>query len=145
MSDTALFQVNGGISGADVRRGGGGMMTETIEASEYAALVKKPPKYGNRKTEVDGHLFDSAAEARRYGELKLLLDAGKIERLTLQPRYTLYGSDGEKVCTYVADFTYLEDGAWKVEDVKGVKTAVYRIKKKLMKADYGIDVIEIAP
>ena len=121
-------------------------MNETIEAAEYAAMATKPRKYRNEPVEIDGHTFASKAEGRRYEELKMMLDAGKIERLTLQPRYDLYGDGGMKVATYVADFTYLEDGVWRVEDVKSpaTKTPVYRLKKKLMLACYGIDVIEIA-
>lgn len=103
-------------------------------------------KYGAIKTEVDGLVFASKAEARRYGELRLLERAGKIAGLELQPRYRLV-VNGVLIGTYVGDFRYEEDTAEPfdpevVEDVKGVKTPVYRLKKKLMKAIYGIEIRE---
>lgn len=97
--------------------------------------MKRTPKYRNRKTEVDGITFASKAEARRYGELKLLEKAGEIENLILQPRYRLR-VEGANVGTYVGDFFYLEDGRPVVEDVKGVETAVFRLKAKMFRATY---------
>lgn len=96
-------------------------------------------KYGARKTTVDGIVFDSAKEARRYGELKLLQRAGKITDLKLQPRYKLV-----QTVTYVADFAYYdrEKGMNIVEDVKGFKTPVYKRKKKLMKEQLRIEILE---
>jgi len=99
-------------------------------------------KYGNKKTVVDNIVFDSMKEAARYGELKLLEKAGKIDLLELQPKFRLE-VNGEKICTYIADFQYDDDGHTVVEDVKGVKTAIYRLKKKLVKAIFGIDIQEI--
>jgi hypothetical protein len=99
-------------------------------------------KYGARKTEVDGITFDSAKEAKRYGELKLLERAGEIAELELQPKYDLTVK-GQKVCTYKADFRYFEHGCEVVEDVKGMRTPVYRLKKKLMKACHGIEIREV--
>ena len=99
-------------------------------------------KYGNKKTVVDNITFDSMKEAARYGELKLLEKAGKIDLLELQPKFRLE-VNGEKICTYIADFQYDDDGHTVVEDVKGVKTAIYRLKKKLVKAIFGIDIQEI--
>ena len=100
-------------------------------------------KYRAIRTEVDGHVFASKAEARRYQELKLMERAGLIEALRLQPRYPLH-VNGRLICTYVADFAYtdLEHGEAVVEDVKGVRTPVYNLKKKLMKALYQIDITE---
>ena len=97
-------------------------------------------KYGAIRTEVDGIKFASKREAKRYGELKLLERAGKIHNLTVQPRFDLV-VHGTNICTYVGDFRYLEDG-WIVEDVKGVRTSVYRIKAKLMLACHGIKIKE---
>jgi hypothetical protein len=110
--------------------------------------VGKPHKYGAVATEVDGIRFASKAEARRYGQLKLLEKAGRISDLKLQPRFPLT-VEGVKVGTYVGDFQYTEigsDGAAKArvtEDVKGVKTPLYVLKRKLVKAIYGIDILEI--
>jgi hypothetical protein len=67
--------------------------------------------------------------------------AGEIHCLELQPRYPLI-VNGEKVGTYVADFRYFEGDTLRVEDVKGILTPVYRLKKKLVKALYQIDILE---
>jgi hypothetical protein len=102
------------------------------------------PKYNNKKTELDGIIFDSKKEAKRYWELKLLEKAGKIEKLKLQPAFELKVNN-EKICTYKADFEYIDRSKYNVvvvEDVKGVKTPVYNLKKKLMKAIYKIDIFE---
>ncbi len=103
----------------------------------------KAPKYGNRRTVVDGVAFASAKEARRYSELRLLERAGNLSELVLQPRFPLV-VNGEKICTYVADFSYrpLRSDTLTIEDVKGVKTPIYNLKKRLMKAVHGIEVRE---
>lgn len=103
--------------------------------------VDEMNKYSARKTEVDGYLFDSQAEAVRYGELKMLEKNGDIRQLEIHPIYPLI-VNGKKICKYEADFQYLEKGKTVVEDVKGFRTAVYRLKKKLMKAVYNIDILE---
>jgi hypothetical protein len=104
-------------------------------------LLGKRSKYGAVKTVVDGITFDSKKEAARYQELKLL----KVEALVLQPEYELR-VNGELICKYRADFRYMDkkNGLWipVIEDCKGVKTAVYRLKKKLMLACYGIHILE---
>ena len=108
--------------------------------------VKIPPpsKFGNKKTQVMGILFASKKEAERYLELKALQDAGWIKNLQLQERFLLIAATpGEKACSYVADFSYYCQGEKIVEDVKGVKTPVYRIKKKLMLEKFGIKIKEI--
>ena len=99
--------------------------------------VARKHKYNARPTIVDGITFASAKEARRYGELKLLQMAGKISQLQLQPRYKLVIEE-----TYIADFRYLENGETVVEDVKGVLTAAYKRKRKAMKKQYGVTILE---
>lgn len=99
-------------------------------------------KYGARKTVVDGITFASAKEAKRYGELKLMERAGLIQGLALQPRFPLRVND-QLIATYVADFLFDEAGETVVEDVKGVRTPVYRLKKKLMKAIHGVEIVEV--
>jgi hypothetical protein len=102
-------------------------------------------KYKAIRTEVDGITFASKKEAKRYQELKLLEKAGQIFNLALQPRFDIYVGD-TKVCTYVGDFKYTLpgiDGPWIIEDVKGVKTPVYNLKKKMMRAMYGIEIKEV--
>lgn len=107
-------------------------------------------KFRAKPTIVHGFRFASKAEARRYEELLLLGQAGEIRNLELQPRFDL-DVDGVKVATYVADFAYEERiGAgpaigWRhvVEDVKGVKTPMYRLKKKFAETQHSIRIREI--
>ncbi len=101
-------------------------------------------KYGNRKTVVDGIKFDSKAEAERYKELKLLEKAGLIKNLILQPEFLLldkfkYNGKTERAIKYIADFKYFDvaRGVYVVEDVKGVETEVFKIKRKLFLKQYG--------
>ncbi len=90
-------------------------------------------KYSAIKTVIDGITFASKKEAGRYSELRLLDRAGQIKALELQPKFPLI-VNGTKVCTYIADFAYQEGGKYVVEDVKGMKTPAYRIKRKLLLA-----------
>lgn len=98
-------------------------------------------KYRNKKVIVDGEEFDSKKEGNRYKELKLLLKAGKISNLELQPRFLL--QDGFKKngrtfrkIEYIADFKYIENGKTIVEDVKGMQTDVFKIKHKIFEKVY---------
>ena len=106
--------------------------------------MRRPSKFGAVKTTVDGIEFDSKAEARRYGELKLLERAGKIKNLERQPRYDLE-VNGVKIGFYKADFRYWDQATSQhvVEDVKGMRTPVFAIKAKLMKALHRVEIVEI--
>lgn len=95
-------------------------------------------KYRAKKTNVDGIEFDSKREADRYCELKLLEKANEIRNLELQPRFLLQDKFKDKTGTthrkieYVADFMYVDkDNKKIVEDVKGMMTDVYKLKKKM--------------
>jgi hypothetical protein len=100
-------------------------------------------KYNARSVAIDGHRFASAAEGRRYATLVALERAGRIAGLELQPRFDCVVA-GVKICAYVADFRYRRDGAEVVEDVKGVRTALYRLKRKLAEACHpGLVITEI--
>lgn len=107
-------------------------------------------KFGAVKKVVDDVKFDSTKEANRYAQLKLLVRAGKIKDLRLQVRYDLIPkqkfSDGSSMVGtyYLADFVYFDcdKGCEVVEDSKGAKTAVYQIKRKLMKLILDIEVYE---
>ena len=91
-------------------------------------------KYNNVKQVVDGFKFDSKKESIRYLELREKQKHGIIKYLKI---------NGVKVCKYIADFVYYKHGSGIiVEDVKGVKTAIYRLKKKLMKAVHKIEIKE---
>ena len=106
----------------------------------------KTTKYRNRKTTYKGIEFDSQKEKNRYQELLLLERAGEIRRIELQPRYDLV-VNGHKLGFYRGDFRYEEvaTGAVIIEDVKSpaTKTAVYQLKKKLVRALYGIEIREV--
>ena len=96
------------------------------------------------KVELDGKKFDSRKEANRYCELKILQRAGKISDLKLQVPFVLIDkSDKGRAIRYIADFVYIEQGHTVVEDVKGVKTDVYKLKKRLMAERYGIEIVEV--
>ena len=100
-------------------------------------------KFRAKATHCDGHRFASKAEARRYGELRSLQQAGVISHLELQPSFPLIVG-GVVVCTYRGDFRYLENGKSVTEDVKGFATAEYKLKRKLLLATHpGIDHREI--
>lgn len=105
----------------------------------------KRNKYRNQSVVLDGIRFASKREASRYLALSLLGKAGKIRDLKLQVRFKL-SCNGLHITTYVADFTYDEwaDDDWRpvVEDVKGVRTDVYKLKRKLMLAVYGVEIRE---
>lgn len=119
-----------------------------------------PGKYGNKKTTVDGIIFDSKKEAKRYKELSLMERAGKISDLQRQVKYVLIppqrepdtiGKKGgihkgkliERECTYVADFVYQENGQTIVEDTKGFRTKDYLLKRKMMLYFHGIQIREV--
>lgn len=98
-------------------------------------------KYGARKTPCGEHIHDSAREAARCGDLRLMEKGGLIADLLNQPIFRIE-VNGVHVCDYKADFSYWENGDTVIEDVKGVRTAVYRLKRKLMKAAHGIAIRE---
>lgn len=122
----------------------------------------KSNKYSNKKIEVDGIIFHSKREAKRYKELLLLEQAGAISNLERQVKYVLIptqreletvGARGgihkgkviEKECAYYADFVYFDREKQEivVEDTKGMRTTDYVIKRKLMLYRHGIRIREI--
>lgn len=98
-------------------------------------------KYSNKKTQVDMYVFDSALEAKRYRQLALLEKAGEIKNLKLQVPFLLQESFRKNGKTYrkieyISDFVYEENGKTIVEDTKGMKTDVFKIKQKLFEYKY---------
>jgi Protein of unknown function (DUF1064) len=87
--------------------------------------------------------FASKKESARYDELCLMQKAGLIAELKTQVRF-IFTIGGIDICTYVADFTYIDLASGKkiVEDVKGYRTNVYKIKARLMLAVHGIEILE---
>lgn len=114
------------------------------KANKTSLKQAKKSKYRAVKTEIDGITFDSKREAKRYQELRLLERAGEIENLRLQVAYELIEkSKYGRSIKYVADFVYERNGDQIVEDAKGVRTPVYRLKKRLMAEKYGIKIEEV--
>lgn len=119
-------------------------------------------KYRNTKTAVNGEIFDSRKEARRYSELLILQRAGEISGLQRQVKYVLIpsqrepdavgkrggivkGKTLEREVSYIADFVYTDKrtGETVVEDSKGMRTKDYIIKRKLMLYVHGVRVKEV--
>ena len=106
------------------------------------------PKYGNKKSvAADGTEFDSRAEHRRWVHLCHLQAAGLISGLRRQVDYELVksvkfhdASRAKPAIRYVADFVYVEKGVEVIEDVKGVLTPEFKLKRHLMKAMLGLEV-----
>lgn len=109
------------------------------------ALVSK---YGNKKSvAADGTQFDSRAEHRRWVHLCHLQAAGLISGLRRQVAYELVksvkfndASRAKPAIRYVADFVFMEKGVEVIEDVKGVLTPEFKLKRHLMKAMLGLEV-----
>ena len=115
---------------------------KTTEAATLRGQFRRS-KYGAIRTTVDGIVFASKAEARRYGELRLMEKAGQISNLELQPRLSI-SIKGIHICNVLFDFLYFTGGpgTWQdhYEDVKGRDNALSRLKRKLVEAQYGIKV-----
>lgn len=119
-------------------------MGQRMSLAEYRK-IKKPKrksKYGNRKVELDGIVFDSVAESKYYQQLKWLESNKQILFFRIQPRYRLqdgFEKDGKKhrAIDYIADFEiHRIDGSIEVVDVKGALTEVFKIKQKLFEMKY---------
>lgn len=103
---------------------------------------------GKKAREFDGHKFDSLAELARYKDLKVLIKRKEIHGLAVHVKFPLVGGWKDKpsiVTNYEADFVYFisKTGKMVVEDVKGHITSIYRLKKKWLKMQDGIEIVEI--
>ena len=156
------------LTSADLARLGPKAQKQVLDKLAGTQKQKKR-KYGNRKVVRDGIKFDSEREAARFAELKVLRAMGRIRDLRLQVNFTLVEGyttiEGERIkpMVYRADFTYERatepdftyeratepdcNGTvyWlrEVEDVKGMRTKEYQLKKKLMREKYGITIREV--
>jgi len=105
-------------------------------------------KYNAKGEHIDGFWFASAAEGKRYLQLKAMQEQGKIEGLELQPKFPIT-INSKPITTYRGDFRYaVLDERHRiervvVEDVKGMVTDVYALKKKMGEASYAISINEI--
>lgn len=105
--------------------------------------LRTKSKFGNKPTKVSAGTADSKGEAKRFEDLKLLEMAGEIKNLKFHPKYDIE-INGVKICSYEADSSYYDMRRFMqvVEDAKGCRTEVFKLKKRLMLAIYGIDVEE---
>ncbi len=118
-----------------------------VSIEEYRKLIKKKPKYGSERIEYNGRMYDSKKEAAYAKRLEYLKHAHKIEERVVRIEYQVPYSITAKnkvVATYFADFrvTY-GDLHQEVVDVKGFRTEVYKLKKKLVEALHEIKIIEV--
>lgn len=122
-----------------------------ISESQYRQFIgnyTKQNKYHNKKVIYDGIKFDSEKEKNRYIGLKQLERLGVIQNLQrqvkyeLQPSFKLNGNTIRSI-TYIADFVYIQDGVEVIEDVKGMRTKEYLLKKKLFEYKYQKEIKEI--
>lgn len=125
-----------------------------VNKQTYSKLLNnsisvKQNKYKNKKVEYDGIKFDSQKEKSWYIKYKLMEQAGEIYDLKRQVPFELLqtfrlGDKTYRKTKYIADFTYYDkDGKFHVIDVKGIKTDVYKLKKKLMAWKYEIEIEEV--
>ncbi|MGI9142812.1 MAG: DUF1064 domain-containing protein [Fluviibacter sp.] len=95
---------------------------------------------------MDGVLFASQKEMKRYAELRLLVRAGEITDLALQPKFEVDGN-GEPFCVYTADFSYRDKaGNLIVEEIKSTgtaKDAAYKLRKKAAELAFDMTVTEV--
>lgn len=112
-----------------------------VTIQQYRKFLQGKNKYGAIKTEYNGVMYDSKAEAHRAAELDLLARTGVIENIERQVKFPII-INGVKVFTYLADFTYQykRTGVKVIEDVKGVRTAMFNLKKKCVEAQYGVTI-----
>jgi len=119
-----------------------GKLAKDLAKKHRVKMPKKRSKYGAVKVTVDGIRFDSKKEASRYVELMAMQNAGMISDLQVQPEYPIF-VNGIKVCDYRADFFFRRGVTEYVEDTKGFRTPVYKLKKRLVEAMYGIKICEL--
>lgn len=111
-------------------------------------IGKKPAKYRNKKVDWDGEKFDSKAELKRFMELRILQRAGHISDLERQPSFVLapkvtIAGKTVRSLIYCADFAYVDKHRKHIiEDVKGMLTPMYKVKRHLMKALLNLDILE---
>ena len=123
--------------------------------------IRNSNKYGNTKIRVNGEVFDSKKEYKRYCELSLLERAGEIAGLKRQVKFVLIPAQREPdtigprggvkkgklleyECSYIADFVYQDKtGKTVVEDTKGIRTKDYILKRKMLLYFHGIKITEV--
>lgn len=111
-------------------------MTTLRQIAEKYGAIPKQPKFRNQRQGA----YDSKLEMRGFGELEIRQRAGEISHLKLHPRFPIRWPGAQEPFTTVEmDASYMEDGQLHVIDWKGHDTALSRLKRKLLKAAYGIE------
>jgi hypothetical protein len=126
---------------ANIERGKGKSGTNAPAKKETSGEQPKKNKYGNKIVVYDNIKFRSIKERERYKILKLAEHAGEITQLRLQQTHK-FVVNGVHICNYISDFEYSRDGVKIYEDAKGCRTRIYEIKKALMRACFGIEILE---
>lgn len=105
---------------------------------EIQAVEEKKSKYNNKKTIVDGTKFDSIKESQTYPELEMLLKAGQIIGYCRQPEFILQKGtiDTYPICYYADWIVFYPDGTFEIWDDKGIRTDVYKMKKKMFQSRF---------
>lgn len=129
-------------------RRGQGTSAEPGIATRITKKVSKKGKYNAAGKRIDGRWFASNAEALRYEQLRALEQQGLIEDLECQPKFPVR-LNNQLICNYLADFRYkVVDELGRTvrvvtEDVKGMVTDIYKLKRKLVIAAYDLEIIEV--
>lgn len=127
--------------GLKVEATDGGGLDLLLPTGSPAEVHATRNKFGNVPTIVDGHRFASKLEGTRYLQLKMLRAGGVVADFRMQVPYVIE-VNGHRICEYRADFVIdWPDGTTTVEDTKGVETPEFKLKKKLMLAVYGIEIL----
>lgn len=124
------------------------ILEDELRRAALKGTVAKPKRLNKFHAEpvvIDGHKFASRAEGNRYCDLRSELLGRLITDLKLHPSWPLHGTDGSVISKMTADFSYRRNGQFVVEDVKATptKTRSYVIRKKMLKAEYGIEIVEV--
>jgi hypothetical protein len=115
---------------------------QAAQVDQLAGEARKRSKYGAEPVTIDGRRFDSKLEAGRYLDLRRLQRAGVISELVCQPEFPVE-INGIRCFVYRADFQYTdENGRTIFEDAKGVSLPLYRLKKRIVEAYFGITITE---
>lgn len=131
-------------------------MTERMSAADYNRFITSVNALGTKRvkgavpTVTDDQTFHSKREARRWGELCILQQAGEISNLERQVKIELRGKNGpiltpkcKQPAVYIADFTYVDwrnGGVKVIEDAKGYATEVFRLKRAILAAQ-GVEIL----
>lgn len=120
-------------------------MAEARRKHKYGAVPRNAAGLTREQAESLGlrftKFYDSSKEAELHWVLKRRQEQGEISGLQWQPKWPIE-VNGVRVCTYIADACWVEQGEVVVADAKGMRTPVYRLKKKLMLACHGISIRE---